>query len=66
MLKPDYVFSTKSIQDLIKAIDHAPESVKHIAQDLVYRDFLTVGILTDKIKSADNGRKVKENGSSPD
>ena len=48
----DYFLSTMPIKDLIQAIQgvEVPEAVKHIATELPYRDFITVGLLVDKMK----------------
>ncbi len=47
----DYFFSTMPIKDLIKSIENdVPPDVAHIAQGLVYRDFITVGMLLTKLK----------------
>lgn len=47
----DYCFSTMPIRDLIAAFGaQAPKNVQDIAQGLVYRDFVTVGLLLKKMK----------------
>ncbi len=47
----DYVFSTMPIRDLIDGISPAaPEDVREISHGLVYRDFLTVGLLVNRLK----------------
>jgi len=48
--KPDYVLSSMPIRDLINAMDDAPQNIKEIANGLVYRDFITVGVLLDKLE----------------
>ena len=47
----DYFLSSMPIKDLIAAISgiEIPEDVKKVAQELPYRDFITVGILTKKL-----------------
>lgn len=47
----DYFISTMPISDLIKAMENVPQNVKEVAKGLVYRDFITVGILTKKLKT---------------
>ena len=56
----DYCFSTMPIKDLVNSIDRtpAPEDIKHIATHLPYRDFMTVGVLVDKLKIK-NDTKIK-------
>lgn len=48
----DYFISSMPIKDLMSAIDgiEIPEDVRSIANELPYRDFITVGLLVDKLK----------------
>lgn len=48
----DDCFSTMPIKDLVAAMqgDPVPAEVKRIACDLPYRDFMTVGVLANKLK----------------
>lgn len=48
----DYLLSTMPIKDLVNAIKgiDVPENVKRIANDLPYRDFITVGLCLKKLK----------------
>jgi Protoporphyrinogen oxidase len=46
----DYVLSSMPIKDLINALDSVPPNIKEIANGLVYRDFITVGVLLDKLE----------------
>lgn len=49
-LKADYFFSTMPIKDLVAGMgDVVPSDVRQIARELPYRDFITVGILADKL-----------------
>ena len=46
----DYFISTMPVKDLVAGIDSdVPDDVFEISQGLVFRDFITVGILLDKI-----------------
>lgn len=56
----NYLFSSMPIKDLIPALSgiNVPEEIKQIAQDLPYRDFITVGLLVDKLKIK-NKTKIK-------
>ena len=54
----DAVFSTMPLKDLVAASDTAPDDVKRIAADLPYRDFITVGLLVDKL-ALKNTTKIK-------
>ncbi len=48
----DSIFSSMPVKDLITAMeDHPPDNVREVAEGLVYRDFITVGILLKKIRS---------------
>ncbi|MDR3000298.1 MAG: NAD(P)/FAD-dependent oxidoreductase [Fibromonadaceae bacterium] len=46
----DYILSTMPVKDLINAMDNVPQNIKEIANGLVYRDFITVGVLLDKLE----------------
>lgn len=55
----DYYFSTMPVSELIGAMDkEVPEEVRKIARELPYRDFITVGLLVDKLKIK-NATKLK-------
>ena len=46
----DYVFSTMPVKELIASLEkNAPEDVRKISDGLVYRDFITVGILLKRL-----------------
>lgn len=50
----DYCFSTMAVKDFINGINHeAPAEVKEVNKGLLYRDFITVGLLVDKLKVKD-------------
>lgn len=50
-INADYVFSSMPICDLIKSIDaEVPKEIYDIATNLPYRDFMTVGLLVNKLK----------------
>jgi len=58
-VKADYVFSTMPVKELIKGMRPPPsEEVQEVADGLVYRDFITVGLLLKKLKIK-NDTKVK-------
>jgi protoporphyrinogen oxidase len=47
----DYAFSTMPVQELIGALSPSPPvSVQNVANGLVYRDFVTVGVLLRKMR----------------
>ncbi len=46
----DYFFSTMPVKELVESIDEpAPANVREVAAGLVYRDFITVGLLADRL-----------------
>lgn len=50
-IKGDYFFSTMPVKDLIQAMgDIVPATVKSVSDGLQYRDFITVGLLLNKLK----------------
>jgi protoporphyrinogen oxidase len=52
----DYCFSTMPIQDLVKSITPGvPTRVREVSDGLVYRDFITVGLLLEKLKVQPGG-----------
>lgn len=60
----DYVFSTMPVKDIVRALDaDVPADVRTVAEGLVYRDFLTVGLLLNRMSiGGKTGEKlVKDN-----
>jgi protoporphyrinogen oxidase len=50
----DYFFSTMAVRDLVHALDRRPpDAVLEVADGLLYRDFVTVGLLVDRLKIED-------------
>jgi protoporphyrinogen oxidase len=66
--KGDYIFSTMPIKDLIKRMtpSQTPDKVKEIAKGLVYRDFITVGLLLKKLQITNNTKNKTLNNIVPD
>jgi protoporphyrinogen oxidase len=47
----DFLFSTMPVKELVQCLgDEVPPDVQAIAQGLIYRDFITVGLLLKKLK----------------
>jgi protoporphyrinogen oxidase len=66
-IKGDYFFSTMAIRDLIAAIKaDVPDEVKLISSGLQYRDFITVGLLLNKLKIKNETAIATMNGIVPD
>ena len=65
----DYLISTTSVKELVNMMgDTVPQNVREIANNLVYRDFMTVGLLLKKLKlkSRVMNTTVGEHGIVPD
>jgi len=58
----NYFFSTMPIRDLLRAMDtEIPREIRSIADGLVYRDFITVGLLVDKLLITEaDGSPIKD------
>jgi protoporphyrinogen oxidase len=66
-IKGDYFFSSMPVKDLITAMgDKVPENVKMISDGLQYRDFITVGLLLNKLKIKNETDILTLNGLVPD
>jgi protoporphyrinogen oxidase len=47
----DYFFSTMPVKELVNALDSdVPSNVQEVSNGLMYRDFITVGLLLNKLK----------------
>jgi protoporphyrinogen oxidase len=62
----DYFFSTMPVKELIHGMEPAaPANVREVASGLVYRDFITVGLLVSRLKLQEktgNGQRlIKDN-----
>jgi protoporphyrinogen oxidase len=59
----DYVFSTMPVRDLIRAISgEVPTEVAEVSEGLMYRDFITVGLLAKKLTVTEkDGTPLKDN-----
>jgi protoporphyrinogen oxidase len=65
-LQGDFFFSTMPVRDLVRGLgDAVPRSVAEVAEGLVYRDFLTVGVLVNRLRihdrEAGEGELLKDN-----
>jgi protoporphyrinogen oxidase len=61
-LESDYVFSTMPIKELVHALDTpVPAQVRAISDGLQYRDFITVGLLVDRLLITEpDGSPIKD------
>ncbi len=63
----DFVFSTMPVRDLVENLDaDVPTEVRRVAGGLIYRDFLTVGLLLPKLRVKGAARPGMPNGLVPD
>ena len=50
IIPADYVFSTMPVRELVHSLDvEVPAEVRAVADGLIYRDFITVGLLVDRL-----------------
>ena len=64
--KADYVISSMPLKDLIGGMENVPEDIRCIAQGLPYRDFVTVGLLLNKLNLKNETKLETLNGIVPD
>ena len=59
----DYFFSTMPVRDMIRAFSTpVPPEVSAVSDGLIYRDFITVGLLANKLMVTEkNGTPLKDN-----
>jgi protoporphyrinogen oxidase len=63
----NYVFSTMPVRELVAGIDgQVPADVKRVADGLMYRDFMTVGLLLNKLKISNETDRTSVNNVVPD
>ena len=63
----DYFISTMPVRELIAGIGRsAPDDVQSVAKGLIYRDFITVGLLLQEMKIKNHGRTKTLNDIVPD
>jgi protoporphyrinogen oxidase len=62
-IEGDYVFSTMPVKDLIAAMTPAaPPAVREVSDGLMYRDFITVGLLLKQMRLPDRRAAAAGNG----
>jgi len=59
----DCFFSTMAVKDLVRGMDAAmPPEIRETGESLVYRDFITVGLLVDRLKVHEpDGARIRDN-----
>src|ERR1035438_6124288 len=67
VLKGDYFFSTMPVKELIAAMEYkVPANLKMVSDGLQYRDFITVGLLLNKLKIKNETKISTLHGLVPD
>jgi protoporphyrinogen oxidase len=61
-----YFISTMPVRDLVQSFDNVPEAVKEVANGLMYRDFITVGLLLNSLKIKNKSKLKTINNLVPD
>ena len=66
-IKGDYFISTMPVKDLINSFEeNIPSDVSEVAQGLIYRDFITVGLLLNELKIKNETKLITVNDLVPD
>ncbi len=62
----DYFFSTMPVKELVDGLKaNVPDQVREVANGLQYRDFITVGLLANKLAITDDGKRAKSGEERP-
>ncbi len=65
-IEGDYFLSTMPVKDLINSFEEKlPDEVYEVAEGLMYRDFITVGLLLNKLEIKNQTKQVTVNDSNP-
>jgi len=62
----NYFLSTMPVRDLVQAFDNVPKVVGEVADGLMYRDFITVGLLLNELKIKNQSKLKTINNLVPD
>ena len=66
-IEGDYFLSTMPVKDLINSFkEDLPDEVSDVAQGLMYRDFITVGLLLNELKIKNHTKRYTINDMVPD
>ncbi|HUP59008.1 MAG TPA: NAD(P)/FAD-dependent oxidoreductase [Thermoanaerobaculia bacterium] len=62
-LRGDYLFSSMPVRHLVRALDvPVPPDVTRVAEGLAYRDFITVGLLLNRLRVTEaDGTPIRDN-----
>jgi len=57
----DWFFSTMPVKDLVRSLDgEVPSNVRQASEGLIYRDFITVGLLLNELKVHENSPQGRQ------
>ena len=62
----DYVFSTTTVKDLLAGLEGVPGEIRNISDALLHRNFITVGLLLNKLNIRNTTHICTRNGLIPD
>lgn len=62
----DVVISSMPLKDLVAGMDNVPRDIREIAEGLPYRDFVTMGILVDRLALRNETKLLTLNNIIPD
>lgn len=62
----DIVISSMPLRDLIGGMNDVPKEVRRIAEGLPYRDYMTIGVLVDKLKLKNQTQRKTIGNIAPD
>ncbi len=62
----DFLISSMPVKDLVRAMPDASDDIRDIADDLPYRDFITVGLLLDRLEIQNKTKMPTINNIVPD
>lgn len=65
-MEGDIFISSMPVKDLVEGMDNVPEDISYVAANLPYRDFITVGVLVDRLNLKNNTRMKTINNIVPD
>ena len=66
IIPADLVISSMPLKDLVVGLPDVPPEVRRVAEHLPYRDFVTVGLLVDKLALKNNTKIPTFNNNIPD
>jgi len=57
----DWFFSTMPVKDLVRSLNaEVPANVRQTSEGLIYRDFITVGLLLEELKVRENSQQGRQ------